>query len=175
MQGAWAARLVGAQNRDRQWIVCSRSSSRCPAHRGDLSAGRVSSRCSTAPLGLGSSSCQRRPGSARRAPSSTGWRPRGTSCAWLSLDEADNDPVRFLRYLWAAIANVAADGPSSLAGEAASADVPDVIGEVATILAERPEPSLLVLDDYHHIEAAEVQRAVSILLDRLPAQAHLVS
>ena len=98
----------------------------------------------------------------------------GTRCAWLSLDEADNDPIRFLRYLWAAVANVAADGASSLVGDGRSADVPDAIGEIATILAERPEPSLLVLDDYHLIEAAEVQRAVSILLDRLPAQAHLV-
>jgi len=98
----------------------------------------------------------------------------GTSCAWLSLDEADNDPVRFLRYLWAAVANVAAVGASSLVGEGRSSDVSDVIGEVATILTERPEPSLLVLDDYHLIEAAEVQRAVSILLDRLPAHAHLV-
>ena len=98
----------------------------------------------------------------------------GTRCAWLSLDEADNDPVRFLRYLWAAVANVAADGASSLVGDGRAADVPDVIGEVAAILAERPEPTLLVLDDYHLIEAAEVQRAVSILLDRLPAQAHLV-
>ncbi len=98
----------------------------------------------------------------------------GTSCAWLSLDATDNDPVRFLRYLWAAVANVAADGAGSLAAEAPAADAPDVIGELATILAERPEPTLLVLDDYHLIEAAEVQRAVSILLDRLPAQAHLV-
>ena len=98
----------------------------------------------------------------------------GTKCAWLSLDEADNDPVRFLRYLWAAVANVAADGASSLVGDGRAAEVPDAIGEVATILAERPEPTLLVLDDYHLIEAAEVQRAVSILLDRLPAQAHLV-
>jgi LuxR family maltose regulon positive regulatory protein len=97
-----------------------------------------------------------------------------TRCAWLSLDAADNDPVRFLRYLWAAVANVAADGAGSLVGDGRSVDVPDAIGEVATILAERPEPSLLVLDDYHLIEAAEVQRAVSILLDRLPAQAHLV-
>jgi len=98
----------------------------------------------------------------------------GARCAWLSLDAADNDPVRFLRYLWAAVANVAADGASSLVGDGRAADVPEAIGEVATILADRPDPSLLVLDDYHLIEAAEVQRAVSILLDRLPPQAHLV-
>ncbi len=98
----------------------------------------------------------------------------GTRCAWLSLEAADNDLVRFLRYLWAAVANVAADGQSPVAGEAPSADVPDVIDEIATILAERPEPWVLVLDDYHLIEAADVQRAVSILLDRLPPQAHLV-
>jgi LuxR family maltose regulon positive regulatory protein len=97
----------------------------------------------------------------------------GTRCAWLSLDAADNDPVRFLRYLWAAVANVAADGASSLAAEAPSAGAPDVINEVATILAEG-EPSLLVLDDYHVVDSAEVQRAVSILLDQLPPQAHLV-
>jgi LuxR family transcriptional regulator, maltose regulon positive regulatory protein len=97
-----------------------------------------------------------------------------TRCAWLSLDAADNDPVRFLRYLWAAVANAAADGASSLVAEAPSAEVPDVIGEVATILAERTAPSILVLDDYHVIEAPEVQRAVSMLLDCLPAQAHLV-
>jgi LuxR family maltose regulon positive regulatory protein len=96
-----------------------------------------------------------------------------TGCAWLSLETADNDPVRFLRYLWAAVANMAADGQSSPAGGAPSAALPDVIDEIATILAERPEPSILVLDDYHLIEEAEVQRAVSMLLDRLPAQAHL--
>jgi LuxR family maltose regulon positive regulatory protein len=97
----------------------------------------------------------------------------GTRCSWLSLETADNDPVRFLRYLWAAVADVADDGEASLAGDLPSADVSDVIDEIATTLAERPEPSILVLDDYHLIERAEVQRAVSILLDRLPAQAHL--
>jgi LuxR family transcriptional regulator, maltose regulon positive regulatory protein len=97
-----------------------------------------------------------------------------TKCAWLSLEAADNDPVRFLRYLWAAVANVAADGPSSLAREAPFADLLDVVDEVAIILAERPEPTLLVFDDFHVIDGVEVQRAVSILLDRLPAQAHLV-
>ena len=95
----------------------------------------------------------------------------GTRCAWLSLDEADNDPVRFVRYLWAAVATVAAENPSLLAGEAPSADPHDVVSEVATILAERPGPSVVVLDDYHLIEAPEVQKTVSILLDLLPARA----
>ena len=98
----------------------------------------------------------------------------GTPYAWLSLDESDSDPIPFLRYLWGAVANVAAEGSSSLAGEARSADPHDVIVEVATILGERSGPSVLVLDDYHLIKAAEVQRAVSSLLDLLPAQAHLV-
>ena len=98
----------------------------------------------------------------------------GTRCAWLSLDEADNDPVRFLRYLWTAVVSAATDGAGSPTAEAPPADASDVIGEAATLLAERPGPTLLVLDDYHLIEAAQVQRAVSILLDRLPPEAHLV-
>lgn len=50
-------------------------------------------------------------------------------------------------HLWAAVAGVVVDGACSLAGEAPSADVSDVIGEVATILAEPSDPLLLVLDD----------------------------
>ncbi len=98
----------------------------------------------------------------------------GTRCAWIALDEADNDPVRFLRYLWAAVVSASADRGGSPAAEAPSADASDVIGEVATLLAERPEPILLVFDDYHLIEAGEAQRAVSRLLGQLPEQAHLV-
>jgi ATP/maltotriose-dependent transcriptional regulator MalT len=93
--------------------------------------------------------------------------------AWLALDEADNDPTRFLRHLWAAVADVDPDDASSLAAAAPSADARDVTGEVAEVLAERPGPSVVVLDDYHLVESSEVQRAVSLLLDQLPAQAHL--
>ena len=96
----------------------------------------------------------------------------GTGYAWLSIDEADNDPVRFLRYLWAAVANVAADEVGSIADDSPAADAPDVIAEIAAMVAER-SPSLLVLDDYHLIVSAEVQRDVSLLLDRLPSHVHL--
>ena len=99
----------------------------------------------------------------------------GTRCAWLSLDESDDDPVRFLRYLWAAVTRVGA-GPEDEPPEAArlaDADPIEVVSEIAMILAGHPDPVLLVLDDYHVIEAPEVHRSVAFLLDHLPRQAHL--
>jgi LuxR family maltose regulon positive regulatory protein len=103
-----------------------------------------------------------------------------TNSSWISLDETDNDPVRFLRYLWAGVGKLAADEANPLENGAASggalepADPFEVVGELATRLADCPEPSVLVLDDYHLITSAAVQRAVALLLERLPAQVHLV-
>ncbi len=48
------------------------------------------------------------------------------------------------------------------------------MSSLASQLAERPDPSALVLDDYHSITSSAVQRAVGQFLDRLPRQAHLV-
>lgn len=92
--------------------------------------------------------------------------------AWLTLDEADNDPARFVRYLWAAIAGVTGANVAPLA--TLGDDPLAVIDELASLLAESPEPAILVLDDYHVISAPVVQRAVALLLERLPAEAHLV-
>ncbi len=98
----------------------------------------------------------------------------GTRNAWISLDEADNDPVRFARYLWAGVATLAT-GESRTIGEGAPPpDGLELVGEMAALLAEQPEPSVLVLDDYHLIAAPAVHRAVGLLVERLPAQAHVV-
>ncbi len=99
----------------------------------------------------------------------------GMPCAWLSLDEGDNDPVRFLRYLWVAAAGGGAGPGDQLpeAGQFAEADSIEVVGEIVTLLAGHPDPLLLVLDDYHVIEAPEVHRSVAFLLDHLPPQARL--
>ena len=173
---AWLAgrlcRRSGASVKDRQWISCSRSNSRCPARPSGSSGDRASLGCSTAP---------EIPGSALSAPPGFGktsaladWLAvSGMRCAWLGLDEADNDPVRFLRYLWAAVANASLDDSRSLAAKPPTGDSNTLVEEVAGILSGRREPSLLVLDDYHLIESAEVQRAVTLLLDQLPSQAHL--
>jgi LuxR family transcriptional regulator, maltose regulon positive regulatory protein len=99
----------------------------------------------------------------------------GARCAWLSLDESDNDQVRFLRYLWAAVVHVGVplDGEPPEAARLAEADPIDVVGEIATLLGNQPDPVYVVLDDYHVIEAPEVHRSVAFLLDHLPGQAHL--
>ena len=103
-----------------------------------------------------------------------------TKSAWISLDETDNDPVRFLRYLWASVAKLAAGAANPLEGGAASGealepgDPFEVVGELAARLADCPDPSVLVLDDYHLVTSATVQRAVGLLVERLPAHVHLV-
>ncbi len=94
--------------------------------------------------------------------------------AWIPLVEADNDPARFLRYLWAGAAMLGGDGFGAIEEGGPGAKADDVIDEIALLLAEQPEPRVLVLDDYHVITAPEVLRAVGVLLERLPAQAHLV-
>ena len=68
--------------------------------------------------------------------------------------------------------NVSANDAGAISADAPPADASDVITEIAAMLGER-SPSLLVLDDYHLIVSVEVQRAVSLLLERLPDHAHL--
>jgi len=90
-----------------------------------------------------------------------------TAFAWLSLDAADNDPARFVRYLRAAMAG---DGP-------APQRAPDrelVLAELVDAVVAVNGPFALVLDDYHLIEAAPVHSIVAELLDRLPPNGRLV-
>jgi LuxR family transcriptional regulator, maltose regulon positive regulatory protein len=92
---------------------------------------------------------------------------------WVSLDQTDNDPVRLLRCMQAGVAKLVAADASPIAAPAA-VDPLEAAGQLAARLAERPEPSVLVLDDYHLINAPSAQRVVGLLLERLPAEAHLV-
>ncbi len=94
--------------------------------------------------------------------------------AWLALDRADNDPARFLRYLWSAASTPAGGTPGPLASGGGTTEARDVIDEIALLLAERATPSVLVLDDYHVISAPAVRRVVGFLLERLPPRTRLV-
>ena len=102
------------------------------------------------------------------------------SIAWLSLDEGDNDPARFLSYFIAALNQV--DGKDAILGKEAlsmlqSPQLPpaetvltSLINDITTI----PDRIVFVLDDYHLIEAQPIHDALTFLLEHLPTQMHLV-
>src|SRR5512143_1408303 len=76
--------------------------------------------------------------------------------AWLSLDEGDNDPVRFLSYLVAALQAIKAGIGEGVLAALQSSQPPSteslltaLLNEIATL----PERFSLVLDDYHVIDS----------------------
>lgn len=113
----------------------------------------------------------------------------GRPVAWLSLDEDDNDPIRFLTYLVSALQTVAPQVGRSLLTTLQSPQPPPLaimltalVNEIATL----PDPFILILDDYHLIDAAPngggllgtppgaVDQALTFLIDHLPPQIHLI-
>jgi LuxR family maltose regulon positive regulatory protein len=88
--------------------------------------------------------------------------------AWLSLDEGDNDPARFLTYFIAALNR--AEGTEATIGERAlsmlqspqppptEAVLTSLINELAAI----PDRIVLVLDDYHLTGSAPVNASTSV-------------
>jgi LuxR family maltose regulon positive regulatory protein len=97
--------------------------------------------------------------------------------AWLSLDRADNDPASFWTYVIAALRTVASGvGESALA--LLHAPQPPPIETVLTVLLNDlgaiAADVVLVLDDYHVIDARDVQDGMAFLLDHLPSQLHVV-
>ena len=97
--------------------------------------------------------------------------------AWLSLDRADNDPASFWAYVIAALRTVASGvGESALA--LLQAPRPPPIETVLTVLLNDLGATagdiVLVLDDYHVIDARDVQDGMAFLLDHLPPRLHVV-
>jgi len=120
----------------------------------------------------------------------------GRAVAWLSLDEGDNDPVRFLTHFIAALQTVGADIGVGLLTALQAAQPPPMeavltalINDIAAVahpaeagLAPAPRgqderagrPCVFVLDDYHLITARPVHDGLAFLLDHLPPNLHLV-
>jgi len=97
--------------------------------------------------------------------------------AWLSLDEADNDPIRFLIYLVAALQTVATNLGAGVLGVLQSPQPPSTESILTALLNEitnLPDDIVLVLDDYHMIDAKPVDLALSFLLEHMPPQMHLI-
>jgi LuxR family maltose regulon positive regulatory protein len=98
------------------------------------------------------------------------------SVAWLSLDRRDNDPRLFWTYVVTAI-RTAVDGVGSEALQLLASSSPSTEAALAALLNDLgglPEDLLLVLDDYHLIEAPEVHDGMTFLLEHQPPQLHVV-
>jgi LuxR family transcriptional regulator, maltose regulon positive regulatory protein len=97
--------------------------------------------------------------------------------AWLSLDEGDHDPSRFLLYLAAALhdaepgcgadAMAALHSPQPPSSESVLSDLINEIDGVAGNI-------VLVLDDYHAVNSPEVDGELTFLLEHMPARMRLV-
>lgn len=98
---------------------------------------------------------------------------RAYSLAWLSLDQGDNDPARFWAYVMAALRTLPelAGLPDEL-DAGAQPDLP--LAPLINGLESVTGPVVLVLDDFHTIEAPAIHTAVSFLVEHMPAALRLV-
>ncbi|MBK9943056.1 MAG: AAA family ATPase [Kouleothrix sp.] len=114
-----------------------------------------------------------------------GWRaaspapapPHQVAVAWLALDAGDSDLTRFLAYLVAALQTIApAIGATVVAALQSSPPPPAeaILTALLNELAALPDRLVLVLDDYHMLDARPVDAALTFLIEHLPPQLHLV-
>ena len=101
----------------------------------------------------------------------------GQPVTWLSLDEEDNDPVRFLSYLIGALKTIAPKIGEGILAVLQSPQPPPAASILTALLNEIttiPENFVLVVDDYHVIDAKPVEQALTFLVEHLPPNMHLV-
>jgi LuxR family transcriptional regulator, maltose regulon positive regulatory protein len=103
---------------------------------------------------------------------------RAESVCWLSLDKGDNDPLRFLSYVIAAIQTRRPNVGQELLAALQSPQTPPADTTLVMLLINQlaaiPERIVLVLDDYHVINNGTVHAALAFLLDHLPPNMTLV-
>ena len=97
--------------------------------------------------------------------------------AWLSLDDEDSDPARFLIYLAASLQTIDTELGTAALHSFQSEQPPPVKAAVSALINEIsaiPDRIILVLDDYHLIKSEAIHNALAYLLEHQPPQLHLV-
>lgn len=105
-------------------------------------------------------------------------RTTASAIAWLSLDETDNDPIRFWRYASQALANALPELTGrrvvqlshTLPSLSTSTFLDALLAELQTL----EQPVALVLDDYHLIDNAAIHEGLVYFVEHLPPEARLV-
>ena len=96
--------------------------------------------------------------------------------AWFSLDENDNDPVRFLTYLINAFQHIQPElGRATLEMLQSPQPLPpEVLLTPLLNEIEALHPCVLVIDDYHLIETQVIHQYMNFLVEHQPPQLHTV-
>jgi LuxR family transcriptional regulator, maltose regulon positive regulatory protein len=100
--------------------------------------------------------------------------------AWLSLDPADNDPVRYWRYVIVACQALQAERDQSTPAlpptlsSFGSTPLEPMLRAFLNALASLPRRGILILEDYQVITEPEIHESMTFVLEHLPATLHLV-
>ncbi|MFN2199310.1 MAG: LuxR family transcriptional regulator, partial [Anaerolineales bacterium] len=103
--------------------------------------------------------------------------PEDTDTGWVSLDENDNDPVRFIAYLIAAIQISYPDIGSTTSSMLQNPQAPPdevILTTLFNELTEISRPFILILDDYHYIQTSSIHKFLALWLEHQPKSLHLV-
>jgi ATP/maltotriose-dependent transcriptional regulator MalT len=105
------------------------------------------------------------------------WAAKATlPVGWLSLDPDDNEPMRFWRYVVAALDRVVGglgEQISPLLGPGSGTSTHGVVTALINWLQAQPDELALVLDDYHLIDEPAIHDSLGFLLSHLPPRLHL--
>jgi LuxR family maltose regulon positive regulatory protein len=96
---------------------------------------------------------------------------------WLSLDERDNDQVRFLVYFIAALKQADEKIGTSTQAMLQSPQPPPpelLLGSLINDITTVSNPIVLILDDYHQINNPNIHQMLNFIMEYQPSQIHLV-
>lgn len=102
---------------------------------------------------------------------------QGAAVAWLSCDEADSEPTRFLQYLVASIEATCpgfGSGTASLLQGEINWPLEAVIDAFIEDLKTLGHPLHLMLDDFHRVRHPSLGEGARYMLEHLPEHVHLV-
>jgi LuxR family maltose regulon positive regulatory protein len=97
--------------------------------------------------------------------------------AWVSLDEQDNDPVRFWMYVFTALDGLQPGMCSEFVAYLRTQQAPPIqylLTVLINRLAEHPERWLLVLDDLHLLTEPTIHTTLTYLLEHVPPQLRII-
>ena len=104
-------------------------------------------------------------------------RLKGLPAGWLSLDTADNNPIRFFDYLGAALNHVSPGISEQVLPSIYSKEAPDlkaVITQIINYLYSFTDDFVLIVDDYHMIHDTSIHESMVFLILHAPENMYII-